>query len=242
MNQTRKLIVLLLTVALLMSVLPVNGLAAYKVAALKLNQWYALQDYSDNMTIYRLRVTGETVVTLSWNSVKTADNYGSISVYREKTCDDSIAYCDVTETSSGSNAFVFYSGTYYIRMYNEKKTGKAKITTQKASAINKTNYCIGKAIALKAGKKVKIAQTKRFNYDRWYKFKVTKKQVISFYGLYESNFTLYDSNLNDINCSERKGRCITIGKQPAGTYYLRIYGSYFPDLTEQGNYIAFYWK
>ena len=242
MNRARKIIALLLA-ALLLTFLPTAGFAAsFKLEALKPNQWYSLRDYSDDMTIYRLKVTGETLVYFNWKGVMANVDFGGIEVYRDKSCRHSIADIYFSLARTGVDAFVFYPGTYYLQMYDEEETGKVKISIKKAALINKANYCLNKAINLKAGKKAEIAQTKKINYDRWYRIKLTKKQIISFYGLNEVDFALYDSNMNEIKCSEREDRSTTVGKQPRGNYYLRIYGSYYHDLDERGKYTAFSWK
>ena len=243
MNRFQKHLALLLTAMLLLAALPVAGLAAsYKVETLKLNQWYKLQEYSSDMTIYKLRVSGETIVSFSWKGVKTNSNYSGVRIYHDKTCNDSIGYEDIDDTSSGSSAFVLYSGTYYIQMYDGKESGKIRFSTKKASAINKSNYCLSKAITVKAGKKVEIAQTRNNNYYRWYRIKLSKTQTITFNGIRKYDFTLYDSNLNTLSCSNRDDVCVTEGMQPKGTYYLAIERSDVSYLKQKGDYIAFSWK
>ena len=183
MNRTRKLVALMLAVLLLLATLPAAGLAdSFKVETLKLNQWYSLRDYSSNMTIYKLKVTGDTIVSFNWKGIK-KDSWSDMYIYRDKSCNDEIAYRSISNAASGSDAFVLYSGTYYIQMYDGKESGKVKFSTKKPVTINKPNYCMGKAITVKAGKKVEIAQTKRDNYYRWYKIKLLKTQSITFSGL-----------------------------------------------------------
>ncbi len=242
MNRTRKLIALMLTILLLLAALPAAGLAdSFKVQSLKLNQWYGLRPYSDNMTIYKLKVTGDTVVTFNWKGIKT-NTWAYMGIYRDKSCDDEIAYRSISEAASGSDAFVLYSGTYYVRMYDDKESGKVKFSTKKAATVNKPNYCMGRAITVKAGKKVEIAQTKSDNYYRWYRIKLPKTQSITFSGLGQYDFTLYDRNLNEISCSDRGEVCVTQGSQPKGTYYLEIDRASLSYLTQKGEYTAFSWK
>ncbi len=119
---------------------------------------------------------------------------------------------------------------------------KVKFSTKKAVSVNKPNYCMGKAVTVKAGKKVEIAQTKRDNYHRWYRIKLPKTQSITFSGISEYNFTLYDRNLNEISCSDRGSVYVTQGSQPKGTYYLEINRAYLYELSETGKYTAFSWK
>lgn len=242
MNRTRKLVALMLAVLLLLATLPTAGLAdSYKVQPLKLNQWYSLRDYSSSTTIYKLKVTGDTVVTFNWKGIK-ADTWAYMSIYRDKSCDDEIASRDISEAASGSGSFVLYSGTYYVQMYDSKESGKVKFSTKKAVTINKPNYCMGRAITVKAGKKVEIAQTKSDNYYRWYRIKLPKTQSITFSCLGQYNFTLYDRNLNEISCSDRGDVCVTQGMQPKGTYYLEVDRASLYELAQKGKYTAFSWK
>ena len=245
MNRTRKLIALMLAVLLLLATLPTAGLAdSYKVETLKLNQWYKFQDYDEHMTIYRLKVSGETVLNYSWKNGH--DAY--LSVYRDKACEDRVASTRIEETT-GSSAFVLYSGTYYIILSDDSERTKIKFSTKNATTVNKPNYCLGKAITVKSGKKVEIAQTTKSNYTRWYRINLPKTKTItlSFTGndydyFLNSNFTLYDRNLNSLYCTERKGAYVTQGLQPKGTYYLRIDASSESDLLETGKYLSFSWK
>ena len=243
MNRTRKLVALMLAVLLLLATLPVAGLAdSFKVQTLKLNQWYNLQDYSSNMTIYKLKVTGDTIVSINWKNIKTNNNFAYLSINRDKSCNDTIASSGIYDTSSGTLGFVLYSGTYYINMYDGKESGQVKFITKKAVTINKPNYCMGRAITVKARKKVEIAQTKRDNYYRWYRIKLSNAQSITFSGLRQYDFTLYDRNLNEINCSNRGDVCVTQGMQPKGAYYLEVNRAYLSELAQKGKYTAFSWK
>ena len=238
MNRTRKLIALMLAVLLLLTTLPAAGLVdSYKVETLKLNQWYRFQDYDEHMTIYRLKVSGETVLNYSWKNGH--DAY--LSVYRDKACEDEVTYTYIEETT-GSSAFVLYSGTYYIRLYDYSERNTIKFSAKKVATVNKPNYCLGKAITVKAGKKVEIAQTKSDNYYRWYRIKLSKTQSITFSGIWQYGFTLYDRNLNEISCSNRGDVCVTQGLQPKGTYYLEINRASLYELSETGKYTAFSWK
>ena len=242
MSNTRKFFVLLLATLLLLAALPLAGLAeSYKVQTLELNQWYNLEEYSRDMTIYKLKVTGDTIVCFNWKGIK-PETWSNIHLYRDKTCNDLIDGCDISETSSGFGGFVLYSGTYYIQMYDRKESGKVLYSTKKTAAINKPNYCVSKAVTVKSGKKVEIAQTKKDNYTRWYRIKLKDTQSITFSGLSQYDFTLYDRNLNKISCSDRGGVCVTEGLQPKGTYYLEVDRAYLSYLMQYGKYTVFSWK
>lgn len=209
---------------------------------LKLNQWYNLQDYLSNMTIYKLKVTGDTIVSINWKNIKTNNNSAYLGINRDKSCNDEIAYRYIAEATAGSGGFVLYSGTYYIKMYDGKESGQVKFSTKKAVTVNKPNYCMSKAITVKARKKMEIAQSKSDNYYRWYRIKLSNTQSITFSGLKHYDFTLYDRNLNEISCSDREDVCVTQGMQPKGTYYLEVDRAYLSELAQKGKYIAFSWQ
>lgn len=243
MNLTRKPVALMLAVLLLVAALPSSGLAdSYKVEPLKLNQWYRFQDYDEHKTIYKLKVSGETVLNYTWKNGK----YGYLAVYRDKDCEDRVISIDI-EDAIGSSAFVLYSGTYYIKLYDDYERTKIKFSTKKAATVNKPNYCLGKAITVKAGKKIEIAQTRNSNYTRWYRINLPKTKTITLsftsnYYYIDEYFTLYDRNLNELYCTKRKGAYVTQGLQPKGTYYLKITLSSESGLMETGDYLYFFWK
>ncbi len=243
MNRIRKLAVQMVAILLLLAALPSAGLAdSYKTETLKLNQWYHLRNYLDATTIYKLKVAGDTVVVFNWKNINREDDLAEIGIYRDNRCKDSIEYIALGKARSGSNGLLLYSGTYYISMSDEYRQGQVKASTKKAVTINKPNYCMGRAITVKAGKKVEIAQTKNDNYYRWYRIKLPKTQSITFSGLSEYTFTLYDRNLNEISCSDRGNVCVTQGLQPKGTYYLEVNRAYLSELAQKGEYTAFSWK
>jgi len=234
MKRTRRFIALLLATILMLFTLAPSALAAYKVQAVKLNQWYTLRDSSPNMTIYRLKVTGETVVYFNWKNYDTESNWGGIFLYYDKACSSSVDLVSFSDSSSGKDALVLYSGTYYIKMYDYNERTKVKITTKPATKLNQSSFCMANASSLKAGKKAEFAQTRKFNYSRWFKIKLTKAQVITFYGRL-GYYTLFDKNSNEISCERRSDQYITSGSQAKGTYYLKIESNYSGGLKKQVN-------
>ena len=135
-----------------------------------------------------------------------------------------------------------YPGTYYIKMYDGKEKAQVRITKKTVKSINKQNYCARKAINLSKKKKVQFAQSKKDNYTRWYKIKITKNQSFSIYG-YDGWYNLYDSNFNEIRCREDYDTSVitTDGIQPKGTYYLALY-DYVSSLLTTGKCYSIYWK
>ena len=149
------------------------------------------------------------------------------------------------EPAQGKEYFVLYKGTYYLKMYDWDKKVKVKFTSKEVAPINKPNYCMSKAINLKAGKTATYAQTRKNNYPRWYKIKLTSPQTIKVYYTYRYimhlNYELYDSNFNEIRTSRTDYGFQTDGVQAKGTYYL-VTKNYISDVLTTGRYCSLYWK
>lgn len=133
---------------------------------------------------------------------------------------------------------VLPEGTYYLGTgYNGVK---CKYLTFKYT--NPGNYCAAKAISLKSGKTIYTVQTPKYNYDRWYKIKLTKKQVITFWSNSEYSATLYDAKLKPVNIVQDSAKkYYTYAKQKKGTYYVRISSLAYEGI-EMGGVITFKWK
>lgn len=94
------------------------------------------------------------------------------------------------------------------------------------------NYCMAKASPLKAGVKTGIFFTFGYEYDRWYKFSLTKNKAITltFHRLDPEDsilngFILYDSRGNRVKCPYDNGSNYRTGTLRKGTYYIRIWRS-----------------
>lgn len=117
--------------------------------------------------------------------------------------------------------------------------------------MNKTNYSRGRAIQLKAGEKITIAQSPKMNYSRWYKITTTKKQQITYWSNTAGNarqlIEIYNSKgqiLQLVNAGLETKYC-TKDILPKGTYYIRVLSSpvysYMLDYGF-GNVITLKWK
>lgn len=240
MKHYQRIVVTLLVITTLLAVVPVSAFAAYRVEALKFNQWYSLKE--GVKSVYKVKVSSDTIIIATWKN-----NHGDAhaAIYTDKECDEDSLYYYVGYGSpvSGSDGVVLYPGTYYIYMYDNDNKVQIKFA-KKSNRINKQNYCIGKAILMTKNKKYEFSQTKNGNYKRWYKIKLAKSQIITITGYEEYDYTLYDSNFNEINCkySKKNNTITTRGKQPKGIYYLALREEDLDSILDKGYYYSIYWK
>lgn len=248
MRRSRRIVALLLALIIVSALLPVSSLAVYKYQNLKFNQWYRLQkaelddDYEYNLTIYKVKVTTDTLIMVNWKNQVKDSAYASI--HSEKGCTDEELFWLIGNGDAGSRGIVLYPGTYYIRMYDDNNKTQVKFTKKSIASVNKPNYCLQKSITLKANKKAALVHTKKYNYDHWYKIKLPKnKKVTFFFNDLPGWYVFYDSNLNEIRCKENNSNntITTYGVQSKGTYYI-VLGISVSDVLDKGRYHEFYWN
>lgn len=110
-----------------------------------------------------------------------------------------------------------------------------------------SNYCAQRAVSLKRGVKAKICQTPGYDYSRWYKIKLTRKQKISFWSDQGNFVLLTDSHKIPIeveSSGSKSSKYTSVNAVPAGTYYLCM-RSGGPDEILYSNryyYTTIYWK
>ena len=246
MRSCKRVVSLLFVFIALFCFIPVSAFATDGTETLKLNTWYDMKGYSSNQ-VYKIKISTDTVLIANWKNNTETDNYASINVYADKECQKTVGnnLMGLKAKVSGSSGIVLYSGTYYIKMidFNVEKKVKVKFQKKQVKSINKPNYCLATAISLKAKKKAVFAQTIQNNYQRWYRIKLTKNQVISIYGnfKYMNSCVLYDSNFNTIRYTEGNDGIVTDGIQTKGTYYLVMYDN-ISGLLKAGRYYSVFWK
>ena len=92
--------------------------------------------------------------------------------------------------------------------------------------VQKNNYCRAKALPLKKGKKETVCQTPKYNYVRWFKINLTKKQKITLYCSGRSHASIFDDGLNSVHSSSISTSNTmwaierTEKKMPKGSYYI----------------------
>ena len=230
MKRTRRCLALLLAMLAILSVLPVSGLAASSVKTLKQSTWYTAQNPdSGSFTPYKLKLTKETIVYVSWKSAG-ADLDANACFCKDTEGSEVVDGIYPYDRASGKEGVVLYPGTYYVRLSDTSKQAKFKFTTKKASALSFKNTSSKKATSLKAKKKAEMVFDTKHLKSRWYKIKLTKKQRITVCCSTNSNYvTFRDKNMKAVdNESYTKKAYRTVNVLNPGTYYVRInnYGVY----------------
>lgn len=246
MKQTRKLIALLLVLAALLTALPAGALAANKVKTLKYNTWYSTQEPApDGMTVYKLKLSAETLVYVSWKGASGYSSFAEVDFCRDKGCSYVIAGAELYAPASGKTAAVLYPGTYYIAMMDDVRGSKVRFTALSASKLKPKNLTSAKATAIKSGRDTEILFDKKNAKARWYKLKLTKKQAVSIYGNLDG-VTLYNSKLkkqalrSGWDSKRAVSKLTSKTKLAKGTYYLKITEG--ESLSQCGKYRSFFWK
>ena len=236
-----------LVIIILLALLPASAfasnassIASNKVETLNFGQWYELKEDDE---VYKVNIKADTVIIADWKNQK---GEGFVSIYPDRDCNEDRIYSllDSDDATSGSDGVVLYSGIYYIKMGDWDEKASVRFTQRTANTINKPNYCKNKAITMKKNKKYMVSQTKKENYKRWYKIKLTGSQIISITGYGYNSYALYDKNLNRINCkvNEKTATISTRGKQPSGTYYFVINEEDLEDILDKGWFYTLSWK
>ena len=242
MKRIQRTTALLLALLTLLAAFSVPAFAAStKVVTLQTGKWHKITK-SDQNTLYELKLSADSIVTLNWKEKK---EYCDVEFYDSAKANNSIFYASFDD-ASGTYIIAMSKGTYYIQMceLGDNPTAQIKITTQKA--VNPSNYCRAKAIALKAGQTVKIAQTADYFYSRWYKITVPKKKTVTITtneGRAE-NIILYDSKMRQVGCTSGSKKVITEDKIDKGTYYIRVLSPRYSDYISEyiGQYITVKWN
>ena len=132
----------------------------------------------------------------------------------------------VKTISSGkkTNYCVLKRGTYYLGVYDATSL---KWTFTRAG--NPTNYCRAKAASLSRGKNKTVVFNYKYEYARWYKFKITTKKKITLYIndmaddlIYRTDVTVIDSDGYALDTPVNTLKKIQTYAQYPGTYYIRV--------------------
>lgn len=206
----------------------------YNVSNLKQKTWKTLKEDSSfykNDRIFNYNICKITVPSNGYVRIDSSDKTSWINISTKlQKINSPIDSGKPYETLYGSKTYyeVFPKGTYYLYgdMYS---TIKIRWSFVKAS--NPTNFCRAKAKSLASSKKETIVFNDGYEYDRWYKISLKKKQPITvYYSCLDSSvnpispyFSVYTSKGDRINCPEyESGKSFRTPIQKKGTYYIRI--------------------
>lgn len=182
--------------------------------------------------IFKITVPKNGYITITDYNAETKSSW----VYVYKTLADAKAETNkIDYVTKKTKSVPLEAGTYYLR---GDLTFKFKYTF-KAAAIDTTNFCKAKATTLAKGKTATVCAPDGYAYYRWYKIKLTTKQVlnVTFKDLNTNSktisdypdMTLYNSKGETISLNHGDGSVYSTTKTLAkGTYYIRV-NSYYPD-------------
>ncbi len=202
---------------------------------------------------YKISVSGEGYITLYGKSSKSSSSgYSFASMDCELLNSKKEA---VTEYSSDCSVYTYTSGkpteskkipvskgTYYIHVesVSSNNGGASYVKYTFKSVKQPTNYCVAKATTLKASTKATVYQTPQYNFDRWYKIKLTKNQKVTIsYSSSASGIELYSADGERINLDYSNKTLKSKIKLASGTYYICYKALY--DFAH-ADYSTFSWK
>jgi len=242
MKQMQRTVALVLALVVVMAAFSTGAFAAdsYRVETLKKGTWYKVPSYNKVKTIYKLSLSADSIVSVNWKGNESGE--ASLTIYTDKKCENSVRNCIDYEKPSGSYMIALTNGTYYIRMseWEDRPTTQVKVTVQKA--VNQNNYCRAKAVNLKPNKTVKIAQTADYCYDRWYRIALNSKKTVTITTNEEMAecITLYDSRMQEIDCTSGSRKVITEDPIKKGYYFIRVRAYSVGEYV--GTYITLSWN
>jgi len=222
MKKMTRILALLLALLMLLAAFPATSLAASKVVTLKKGHWYTLRDEHDSAVYYKLTLSADSIVTFQW---KGSTDYVGLDFCTNRSGSGSF-YHQSMFSGKGSCSTALVKGVYYLNMVTvgpeDEPRAKGMVTVKKA--VNKSNFSLGGAVSLKAGKKLEIAQTPRNCYDRWYKIKLTRRQTVTVRtnAGYGRSVALFDGKMHQLACKYTGSKAVSKNSLKAGTYYIRI--------------------
>ena len=239
MKRNKKILISTL-VALLMLVLGATTImAASSEKKLSAGKWVNGTSY-DKTIYYKVTVKNDGVLTISAKNLGVAgESWMDLYIYKkDKGQYYSLSNAVWTKDKSKTVKYAVEKGTYYIKANTYTKF---KYTFTKME--DKANYCASKAITLKKAKEVAVVNSAMNGYDRWYKIKLTKKQMLTIWNsgsvaIYDSNFNVIDLIQNDEDYTKYYSTKM-LGK---GTYYVRIYSNSYYNSYNRASYTTFKWK
>lgn len=167
---------------------------------------------------YSLTLTKDCYLEINLKSIQNDWSYADLYFYKKNG--KKYEYVDDAYFNGADTKYIaLKKGTYKVKNYYCKKV-KISVKTPELKA----NYCKSKAITLKKGSKVAVVQNRENGYNRWYKVKLTKKQVLKYVSLtgYNYNIRVYDSKLESISMIQDGKTYFSSKRLSKGTYYIVI--------------------
>ena len=227
-SMIKRLLGIALTVVIMAGFVPVHANAyspKYKVANLQQNKVitalpydFDYDTYDDIYHLYRISVPVNGFVKIVVSNAS-----ADVKIYKSIDWSKYLyeSNCIIRSYGKKVHYAVLPKGTYYLEVGE-----KTKLKWTFTSMPNKTNYCRARAAALKSGKKPLIMFNYRYDHDRWYKIRITKRKKITI------SLKTLDADYNDIyftlvnfrgiriKCPQLRGNTYQTAVVPPGVYYI----------------------
>ena len=195
---------------------------------------------------YQIKVPADGYLTMTVKKGKSIYSTRSLTMYESLSSNENTCYWYKNDVKSAAFKIPVSKGTYYFTIH-EKETLSYKFT----KVTHKANYCRAKAAALKKKAKVTICQTPQYNFTRWYKLTLTKKQAITYWINQLDNYdvtleiSLYNSKMKRISvehAGSESPKYFTSEKQDKGTYYLCVRAQRDGGYIYNHRLLSLYWS
>ena len=222
MRNLKKIFCLMLALTFVFTFISPAATADAATKSIKEGKWVNITSKS---TYYKIVVPGEGYITLSAKNTKGGVAYFDIlDSNKEPFCDTETLFASGKKPQSIK--VPVSKGKYYIRLNEDDYWdlgGYAYAKNKFTSVKQPENYCMGKALTLKAGSYKKIYQTPKYSFDRYFKIKLTKAKKITIKS--KSEVLIYDDEGNWIDTTSSDTGGIWTNKTKklkAGSYYIRV--------------------
>jgi hypothetical protein len=232
---TRTIICIVMSVVFMVICVPFKSEAKdiYNTSTLKQNTWkkiksvsYSYKNDEDYFDYYYYKITVPSNGYIKFDiSGKSSYNIEIVRKLSKNTYD----HCAWFDDDSKPFYIALPKGTYYL--HNSHGDNEPKVRWSFVKASNPTNYCRAKAKTLASNKKETIVFNDGYEYDRWYKITLKKKQPITaYYSCLDYRisptspyFSVYTAKGERINCPEfESGKSFKTPIQNKGTYYIKV--------------------
>ena len=224
-SMIKRFLCIALTVVIIAGFVPVHANASsvnYKVTNLQQNTTITALPHDNNAGTYHLYKIS--VPKNGFIKIVTSNRSAAVRIYKSINWNeqpDASKYLVDSIYDLVQRYVVLPKGTYYLAVRE-----KTKLKWTFTSMPNKTNYCRGRAATLNRGKKTMIAFNYGYEYDKWYKIKITNRKKITislkpmedYYG--SIFFTLVNSRGIRVNSPQLSRYTYQTAVVPAGVYYI----------------------
>ena len=209
----------------------------YRIHSLSRNTWKTYPEDGDNyISVYKFRISSDGYIKVNVNTDKCTGRHTARAALRlftsYKVNEDNSPDYFITSFYEGENYLALKAGTYYFDSSHSKLKFKYDFT----SVSHGSNYCMQTAKKLTSGKNIKEVFAYGYEFTKWYKITLTRKQKIkTFVNRMECNSAaigrIYGPGLNQyilnskglkVKTTKLNPRQLITDTLPKGTYYICV--------------------